>query len=73
MNANTKTVVELYPDTQHKVKKTAKKSGQSVKRFASLLMDFALRKFDSGEIAITDPEIKETSAASASRRKPPTK
>lgn len=70
MNANTKTVVELYPDTQRKVKKAAKKSGQSVKRFASLLMDFALRKFDSEEIAITDPEIKETSPVAASKRNP---
>jgi hypothetical protein len=57
-----KTVVEVYPDTHERVKTAAKDSGHSVKRFTSLILDYAIAKFQAGELQLVEPKISEVEA-----------
>lgn len=56
-----KTVLEVQPDIHERVKSAAGKSGNSVKRFTGLILDYALSKFESGDIELTQPSIVESS------------
>lgn len=54
-----KAVIEVYPDTHERTKEAARKSGNSVKRFSSLMLDYAIGKFETGEIVLKEPEVTE--------------
>jgi hypothetical protein len=57
--APTKTVVEISSDTHSKLRDGASRTSNSIKRFTTLLLDYALAKFESGEIALREPTIEE--------------
>lgn len=54
-----KTVVEIYPDTHSRLSEAAATTGQSLKRFTTLMLDYALSKFDSGDIILREPSVEE--------------
>lgn len=58
---DTKKVLEVFPDPYRKVKEESKKAGQPIKRFASLLLDYALDKLQSGELEVEGVKLKESS------------
>lgn len=55
----TKTVIEVTNDTHKRLRDGASSSGNSLKRFTSLLLDYALTKFEAGEIGLREPAIEE--------------
>lgn len=55
----TKTVLEVESDLQERVKAGAKKEATSIKRFTGLILDYALTKYETGEIILTQPEVVE--------------
>jgi hypothetical protein len=57
-----KTVLEVQPEIHERVKSAASGSGHSVKRFAGLMLDYALSKFESGDIELKQPEVVDSSA-----------
>lgn len=57
----TKTVVEIPADTHQRLRDGAAKTSNSLKRFTGLLLDYALGKFESGDITLREPSIEETS------------
>jgi len=54
-----KTVVEINPETHQRLREGAAKTANSLKRFSALLLDYALGKFEAGEIALRDPSVEE--------------
>lgn len=62
-----KSVIEVYSDTHERTKDAARKSGNSVKRFASLMLDYAIGKFESGEITLREPEVAEVAEGESSK------
>ena len=52
-----KTVLEVQPELQDRVKAGAATEGTSIKRFGGLLLDYALTKYESGDIVLTQPEV----------------
>ena len=54
-----KTVVEIYPDVHSRLGEAAARTGNSVKRFTTLLLDYALGKFDAGDIQFREPAVEE--------------
>lgn len=70
MSAPSKTVIEIYPDTHKRVKAAAKSKGNySVKRFTSLMLDYALGKYTRGELSLNDPRIVEVDTDPRGKRK----
>lgn len=61
MSTPKKTVLEVLPGIQAKVKARAPKAGMSIKKFTSMLLGFSLKKLDAGEIFIPDQEVEEAS------------
>jgi hypothetical protein len=54
-----KTVVEIQPETHLRLREGAARTSNSLKRFTALLLDYALAKFEAGEIALREPTIEE--------------
>jgi hypothetical protein len=54
-----KTVIEVTNETHQRLREGGNKTGNSLKRFTSLLLDYALGKFEAGEIALREPAIEE--------------
>jgi len=54
-----KTVIEVTNDTHQRLREGGAKTGNSLKRFTNLLLDYALGKFEAGEIALREPAIEE--------------
>jgi hypothetical protein len=55
----TKSLVEVHPDTHLRLRDGAAQTSNSLKRFTALLLDYALSKFESGEIALREPSVEE--------------
>lgn len=55
----TKTVIDVTNETHQRLRDGASKTGNSLKRFTSLLLDYALGKFEGGEIGLREPAIEE--------------
>ena len=55
-----KTVIEVTNETHQRLREGGTKTGNSLKRFTSLLLDYALGKFEAGEIGLREPAIEET-------------
>lgn len=55
--APTKAVLEVDPELQERAKAGAKREATSIKRFTALILDYALSKYESGEIILTQPEV----------------
>lgn len=53
----TKKLLEVLPDHYHKVKNRAAKSGQTLKMFTSLLLEYAIQKLDAGQITLVDASV----------------
>lgn len=56
----TKTVVEVFPDIHQRLRDGSSQTGNSLKRFTGLLLEYALGKFEKGEIALREPVVEET-------------
>lgn len=54
-----KTVIEVTNETHQRLREGGNKTGNSLKRFTALLLDYALGKFEGGEIALREPSIEE--------------
>jgi hypothetical protein len=52
-----KTVLEVQPELRERVKAGAATEGTSIKRFGGLLLDYALTKYETGDIVLTQPEV----------------
>lgn len=52
-----KTVLEVMPHLYRKVKKGASSSTYSMKMFTSLLLDYALNKYNAGQIQLVEPNV----------------
>ncbi len=59
-NTPIKTVIEVTNETHQRLRDGASKTGNSMKRFTSLLLDYGLGKFEAGEIGLREPTIEET-------------
>jgi hypothetical protein len=59
VSAPIKTVIEVTNDTHQRLRDGSAKTGNSLKRFTSLLLDYALAKFENGEIGLREPVIEE--------------
>jgi hypothetical protein len=57
--ASTKTVIEVTPDNHQRLREGAAKTGNSMKRFSSLILEYALSKFENGEIGLREPIIED--------------
>jgi hypothetical protein len=53
----TKAVLEVESELQERAKAGAKREATSIKRFTGLILDYALSKYESGEIILTQPEV----------------
>jgi hypothetical protein len=62
-----KTVIEVTNETHQRLREGGNKTGNSLKRFTSLLLDYSLGKFEAGEIALREPTIEETPTEEAAR------
>lgn len=58
-----KTVVEVPFDIHQRLRDGASKTSNSMKRFTALLLDYALGKYESGEIGMREPAIEEVHQA----------
>lgn len=55
-----KTVVEITTSTHQRLREGAGQTSNSLKRFTTLLLDYALAKFEAGEITLREPVVEET-------------
>lgn len=55
----TKTVIEVTNETHQRLREGAGKTGNSMKRFTALILEYALAKFENGEIGLREPVIEE--------------
>ena len=53
----TKKLLEVLPDHYEKVKVRASKSGQTLKLFTSLLLEYGIQKLDAGQITLVDATV----------------
>ena len=60
-------MVEVTAETQQRLRSGAGKTNNSLKRFTALLLDYALGKFETGEIALREPVIEETTPEDATQ------
>lgn len=58
-SAPSKSVVEIPADIHQRLRDGAVKTSNSMKRFTALLLDYALGKYECGEIGIREPSIEE--------------
>lgn len=58
----TKTVVEVPTDIHQRLRDGAAKTSNSMKRFTALILDYALSKYEAGEIGVSEPVIEEITA-----------
>jgi hypothetical protein len=63
-----KTVLEVTNETHQRLRDGANSTGNSLKRFTSLLLDYALGKFEAGEIVLREPTIEERQPETAATR-----
>jgi hypothetical protein len=56
-----KTVIDVTNDTHQRLRDGAAKTGNSMKRFTALILEYALGKYENGEIGIREPVIEEVS------------
>ena len=56
-----KTVIEVTNETHQRLREGAAKTSNSMKRFTSLILEYALGKFENGEIGLREPAIEEVS------------
>ena len=61
-SAPAKTVVEVSTEIHQRLREGASQSSNSMKRFSALLLDYALAKFEGGEIVLREPTIEEVSS-----------
>ena len=61
----TKTVVEVPTDIHQRLREGAAKTSNSMKRFTALILDYALCKYEAGEIGVSEPVIEEISTEDA--------
>ena len=54
-----KSVVEVPADIHQRLRDGATKTSNSMKRFTALLLDYALGKYEGGEIGMREPAIEE--------------
>ena len=54
-----KTVIRVPAETHQRLREGAEKTGNSLKRFSAAILDYALAKFDAGEISFREPTIQE--------------
>jgi hypothetical protein len=54
-----KTVIEVTNDSHQRLRDGASKTGNSMKRFTALILEYALGKFENGEIGLREPVIEE--------------
>ncbi len=57
-----KTVIEVDRHTHQRLKAEAKRAGTSAKRLASIALDYAIGKIESGEVSLVEPQLKESAA-----------
>lgn len=57
-----KKLLEVLPDHYHKVKARASKSGQTLKMFTSLLLEYGIHKLDAGQITLVDASVTDSEA-----------
>lgn len=57
--APTKSVVEVPADIHQRLRDGASRTSNSMKRFTALLLDYALGKYEGGEIEMREPSIEE--------------
>ena len=57
-----KKLLEVLPDHYHKVKARASKSGQTLKMFTSLLLEYGIQKLDAGQITLVDASVADSKA-----------
>jgi hypothetical protein len=50
------TVLEVEPELQERVRAGATTEGTSINRFGGLLLDYALTKYECGDLELTQPE-----------------
>jgi hypothetical protein len=58
-----KTVLEVQPELRDRVQAGATAEGTSIHRFGGLLLDYALTKYETGDIVLTQPEASEPAEA----------
>jgi len=56
---SSKTVLEVEPELRERVKTGAAVEGTSIQRFGGLLLDYALTKYECGDIALSQTEPEE--------------
>lgn len=54
-----KTVIEVSNETHQRLRNGGNKTGNSLKAFTALLLDYALGKYEAGEIALREPTVEE--------------
>ena len=59
----TKTVIDVTNDTHQRLRDGAAKTGNSMKRFTALILEYALGKYENGEIGLREPFIEEVAQA----------
>ena len=57
-----RTVIEIHRATHARLRTTAKRAGLSVKQFATVALDYAMQKMESGELTIVETTLKEEGA-----------
>ena len=60
---SSKTVLEVEPELRDRVKAGAACEGTSIMRFGGLLLDYALTKYECGDIVLNEPEASEPAEA----------
>lgn len=63
MSTPTRNLLEVLPDSYLLVKDRAANSGQSLKQFTSLLLEYAVQKLDAGQVVLTAPNLVEPKTA----------
>ena len=58
-NTSVKSVIEVTNETHQRLRDGSTKTGNSLKRFTALILDYALGKFEAGEIGFREPAIEE--------------